>query len=92
MDIARQVLSVLLVIALAALLAWRSSRGGWRRPAWRAGLRDGEAAPLEVVARVALTPQHAVHLLRCEGRSLLVATHAQGCSLLASGAAGKEDA
>jgi hypothetical protein len=31
-----------------------------------------------------LTAQHAVHLVRIDGRELVVATHPQGCSLLSA--------
>jgi flagellar biogenesis protein FliO len=90
MELARQYLSILLVFALLAALVWRTRCGGWRWPAFKGAGRQGQG-PLEVVARVALTPQHAVHLVRCEGRDLLVATHAQGCSRLIDARAEEEN-
>lgn len=92
MEGARQFGSVVLVFALLAALVWSARRGGLRR--WLPGTSAGRQAqgPLAVVARLALTPQHAVHLVRCRDRDLLVATHAQGCSLLIDVGAGKERA
>lgn len=83
MDIARQALSILLVFALLGLMLWKLravgragiGAGFWNRA--RSGARS-----LESVERLALTPQHALHLVRMNGRELVVATHPQGCSLL----------
>jgi hypothetical protein len=36
--------------------------------------------------RLALTPQHTLHLVRINGREVLVATHPQGCSVVANAA------
>jgi flagellar biogenesis protein FliO len=49
----------------------------------RAGMvRTRPGKSLTAVERVALTPHHALHLVRAPGRELLVATHPQGCTLL----------
>jgi flagellar biogenesis protein FliO len=93
MDLAstlRQVFSVLLVLSLLGLALWklrrRSSPAGWWW--WRKSAEGARA--LETVERLALTPQHALHLVRVHGRELVVATHPQGCTLLGenSGRAG----
>jgi len=77
----RQVFSVLLVFSLLGLALWklrrRGSPAGWL---WRKSA--GGARALETVERLALTPQHALHLVRVHGRELVVATHPQGCTLL----------
>lgn len=57
----------------AALWALRQRAGG---------VRTGASKSLAAVQRLALTPQHALHLVRASGRELLIATHPQGCSLL----------
>jgi flagellar biogenesis protein FliO len=82
MDVAsRQVVSVLLVFSLLGLALWKLRRPGnsigslWRKP-------SGDARALETVGRLALTPQHALHLVRVHGREMVVATHPQGCTLL----------
>jgi flagellar biogenesis protein FliO len=82
-DLIREVLGVLLVFALLGAAAWKLRAGNLRTP-WS----TGQTARLETVGRVALTPQHAVHLVRIDGRELVVATHPHGCSLLATA---KED-
>jgi hypothetical protein len=37
---------------------------------------------MERVGRLALTPQHTLHLVRIQGRDMIVATHPQGCSVV----------
>lgn len=79
----RQALSVLLVFGLLGLALWKLRQpGSVFRPPWR---KPGASARLiEAVERLALTPQHTLHLVRVEGRELIVATHPQGCALLLS--------
>ena len=79
MEVAGQAFAVLLVFALLGLAVWRFGRGGLPTN-FRPSLRGGRH--LDAVERIVLTPQHAVHLVRFEGRDLIVATHPQGCSLL----------
>jgi len=72
----RQVLAVLAVFALLGTAVWKL-RGGSPLARTRP---DGPR--LASVGRIALTPQHAVHLVRMDGREFFLATHPQGCSLL----------
>lgn len=44
-------------------------------------LRASEPA-LQSVQRLALTPQHTLHILRLRNREIVVATHPQGCTVL----------
>lgn len=71
MEAFREVLSVLIVFLLLGAALWklrhRTSKKG---------------RSLEPVEKIALTPQHALHLIRIEGREILVATHPQGCTLI----------
>ncbi len=46
-----------------------------------------QAHSIEHLDRMRLTPQHSIHLLRVEGRKILVAVHPQGITLLTEGAA-----
>jgi flagellar biogenesis protein FliO len=73
-DLIRQVLAVLLVFGLLGAAVWKL----------RGGAIPGRAAGSRLVStgRLALTPHHAIHLLRIDGRELVVATHPQGCSVL----------
>lgn len=79
----RQAASIAFVFVLLAAL-WLIRRRGAsrvfdRRPARR-------TRSLHAVERLALTPQHSLHLLRVhfqgEGRELVVATHPEGCTML----------
>ena len=107
MEVARQILSILGVFLLLGLALWKLRRSraaatpaaesaGWFRIAGGLGLggmrsRDRERV-LERVDRLALTPQHMLHLVRVQGREMVVATHPQGCLLLKRTAETKRDA
>ena len=88
MDVFRQVSAVLLVFGLLGMVLWALRRGGSAsfRSAPFGGVfaRRMSAQPksLETLERISLTPQHALHLVRVNGRDLVVATHPQGCTLL----------
>jgi flagellar biogenesis protein FliO len=84
MDVVRQALSVALVFALLGFALWKLRRGGAGTVNFRAPWRKsgGAARALESVERLALTPQHALHLVRVQGQEIVVATHPQGCTLL----------
>lgn len=83
----RQALSVLLVFLLLGFALWKLRQPGsgrsltWRPP-WRRPAAAGRS--LQAVERLALTPQHMLHLVRVDGRELVVATHPQGCSFMES--------
>src|SRR5437016_4719855 len=76
MEIARDVAAVVFVLALLFGVRWALRRAGATK------IRTRERK-LETIDRIALTPQHALHLIRFNHRDLLVSTHPQGCSLLA---------
>jgi flagellar biogenesis protein FliO len=74
--------SLLIVGPLMAILlvGWLVSRRDWRL---RLRMRYGSGPLLEVVGRTQLTPSASVHLLRVDGRLMLISAHASGCCLLA---------
>ena len=80
---ARQALAVLLVFGLLGLTVWRFRKGGSLTLRRAKGVRSLEAAE-----RLALTPQHAIHLIRVQGREIVIATHPQGCTVIENGEAG----
>lgn len=86
MELARQLLSVAAVLALAAVAAWRL-----RRPA---GLRllepNRRRRRLELVERLALSPHHTLCLVRLGGAELLLALSPGGCTLVAADPAGRQ--
>lgn len=83
MDVARQVFSVLLVFALLGTCLWFARRGGRITFRGLAGTRiPKKTKSLTAVERLVLTPQHTLHLVRIDGRELVIATHPQGCSVV----------
>jgi flagellar biogenesis protein FliO len=80
MDVFRQVLSVLLVFSLLAAALWMLRRGGKVSFAGRRVM--GNTKSMATVERLALTPQHTLHIVRIHGREVLLATHPQGCSVV----------
>jgi len=85
MDVVRQTLSV----------CWFSScwgsrygpaarrRGGLVAPVrWDWGGASDRARAIETVERLSAHAANALHLVRWNGRELLVSTHAQGCTVL----------
>ena len=84
----RELLGLFVVFSLLGLTVWKLGRS--RPPQWRnifSGKtlivkRPARERALETVERLALTPQHTLHVLRLRDREILVATHPQGCTLL----------
>jgi|GEM_PF-573816 flagellar biogenesis protein FliO len=77
----RALLSILAVLALALAVrrwAWRGRMPALRRT-WR-----GRARSLEALDRLALSPQHTLHLVRVGDRALLIGAHPGGCTVLES--------
>ena len=82
MEMIQQISAIAAVFGLLAAAVWLLRRGGVARftlPRLGEGRRQ---ASLESIERLALTPQHALHLVKIGGRELVVATHPQGCALL----------
>ena len=86
MELTEQITMVLLVFALLGGLIWVLKRRGMvsLRLSPR---RGGSTRRLEVIERLPLSPQHAVHLVRVADRVVLIGTAPSGCAILdASGA------
>ena len=76
----QQFLGVLLALALlGGTLWWLRNKGMAQLSIKRAG---GKGRSIQVMERLALTPQHSLHLVRVEGRTLLIAASPGGCSIL----------
>ncbi len=80
MEVVRQISAVLAVFALLGLALWALRRGGSVR--FGALRTQARGRSLESIERLALTPQHSLHLVKIHGREVVVATHPQGCALL----------
>ena len=82
MDWIRQLLAVLTVLGLlVASVAWLRRRG-LARQLW-SGPETGRARRLEILDRVALAPQHWLHLVRVDDRVILVGRSPAGLTRLA---------
>jgi hypothetical protein len=82
MDVLRQVSSVLLVFSLLGVAIWLLRRSGKISFQGLARTRALGQRSMIAVERLALTPQHTLHLVCIHGREVLVATHPQGCSVV----------
>jgi flagellar biosynthetic protein FliO len=78
MALTQQLLMILAVFALLGGLLWLLRRRG----AVAFSPRRSGARRLEVLERVALTPQHALHLVRIAGKVVLIGTAPSACTLL----------
>jgi len=79
MEVIQQMAAVGLVLMLLGAALWVLRRRGI------AGVSLGSRAArrrLECLERMPLGPQHTLHLVRVDGRELLVAASPSGCTLL----------
>lgn len=86
MDLLQPIAAIALVLGLlAAALLLLKNRGAatFRLPGQISGRVSGQRK-LEVIERVALDPQHSVHLVRVGERHVLIGTAPSSCQLLES--------
>jgi len=81
MELAEQITMVLAVFALLGALLWFLKRRGLASLSI-GKRRGGNLRRVEVLERVPLTPQHALHLVRVSDKLLLIGTAPSGCTLL----------
>jgi len=81
MQLTEQIAMVLAVFALLGALLWFAKRRGMATFPIGSGRRGG-ARRLEVLERLPLTAQHALHLVRVADRTVLIATAPSSCTLL----------
>jgi flagellar biosynthetic protein FliO len=74
---------VLVVFALLGGLLWFFKRRGLVSLPLT-GRRGGNARRLEVLERISLSPQHALHLVRVADRIVLIGTAPSACTILDS--------
>jgi flagellar biosynthetic protein FliO len=81
MELTEQITMVLVVFALLGGLLWLlKKRGIASLPV--VGRRAAGIRQMEVLERVPLTPQHAVHLVRVSGKVILIGTAPSSCTIL----------
>jgi flagellar biogenesis protein FliO len=81
MDFIQPFAAVLLVLGLLCGLLWLLNRRGaatFRLPR----LAGTEPRRLELLERVSLGPQHALHLVRISGKSLVIVTSPAACQIV----------
>ena len=83
MEWIRQVLAVSGVLLLLGGALWWLRRKGLAQYGTRSST-GARKRTLESVERLALGPQHSLHLVRLAGRGLLVGTSPTGCAVLES--------
>ena len=83
MEIYSQFLAGALVLALLGATLWVLRRGTVLRLGLSRASRR-KVSVMELQDRLALSPQHALHLVRVGDRAVLVAVHSGGCALLES--------
>ena len=85
MELYGQLVAVTGVLLLMAILLWLVKRGGIARIG-RIGPfdRPDRGIPLHSVQRLALTPQHSLHLVRVADRAMLLGVSPSGCTCLQS--------
>ena len=76
----QQILAVFLVLGLLVGVLWLLRRRGIAYP--RGAARRKSARHLESIARLPLTPQHSVHLVRVSDHAVLLALSPSGCTLV----------
>lgn len=80
MDLAQQVIVVVIVLALLGALVKLARIRGWAQfplPSRSSGPRR-----MAVLERLSLTPNHSLHLVTVDGRTFLVGVSPSGCQLL----------
>ena len=85
MDFVQQMLAIILVLSLLALGLKLAHRRGLVRI--NLPVKGPLERKLELVDRLALTPQHAIHVVRAGSRMLVVATYVGGITWMEQGGA-----
>jgi flagellar biosynthetic protein FliO len=87
MEMFQQLFAVAFVLGGLVASVWLLKRKGWARISRGSrGSRGGGGPRLEVIDRLVLTPQHSLHLVRLQDRTLLVGLSPSGCNLLETAA------
>jgi len=81
MESMQQALSVLLVLGLLGGTLWWLRHKGLAHFALK-NRGTGKRRSIQVVERLVLTPQHSLHLVKLEDRTMLIAASPGGCSIL----------
>jgi flagellar biogenesis protein FliO len=81
MESMQQAFAVLLVLVLLGGTLWWLRRKGMAAFAFKSAV-GGRRRSIQVIERMSLTPQHSLHLVKVERRTMLIAASPAGCSIL----------
>lgn len=81
MELTEQIAMVLAVFALLGGSLWWFRKRGVATFAFPSG-RNVKTRRVEVLERISLTPQHALHVVRVAGKTVLIGTAPSTCTLL----------
>jgi flagellar biogenesis protein FliO len=81
MEYLQQFAAVAGVLAAFVAALWGLRRSNWVRMRWAAKLPK-RRRELECLERLALGPQHSLHLVRAGGRLMLVSASPAGCAFI----------
>jgi flagellar biosynthetic protein FliO len=81
MELTEQIAMILVVFALLGGLLWLFKKRGLAAFPVMRRRASGERR-MEVLERVPLTPQHAIHLVRVSGKVVLIGTAPSSCTIL----------
>jgi flagellar biogenesis protein FliO len=81
MDVIQPVLAVFFVLALLGAALYGLRAKGLARFTGKGFVRQG-GKQMQALERLALTPQHSLHLVSVGGRTLLVAVSPSGCAVV----------
>jgi flagellar biosynthetic protein FliO len=77
MDFVQQLAGVVLVFALLGVLVWYAKGRSFALP-----IRFTRPRRMEILERLALSPQHSLHLINVDGRTILIGVSPGSCQLL----------
>lgn len=85
MDIAQQAIALVLVFAMLWAVLWFLRRRGWT------SIRGSRATPglLQARGKLTLTARHSIHLVQMGNRTVAIAVHPEGVTLLGDIEAGE---
>lgn len=79
-----QTLAIFFVLGLLVGGMWLLRRKGFASVKWNVSNSLRDARRMELLERMPLTPQHSLHLVRVEGRLILVGVSPGSCTQLDS--------
>jgi flagellar biogenesis protein FliO len=84
MELSEQLMAVVMVLTILGGGLWLLKRKGLVQTSLRRSGQPG-VPRLESLNRLALTPQHSLHLIRAGDQTLLIGISPGGCALIESG-------